>query len=335
MAGTMIVPGVVAAVCREAKRLGLDAPGVGINFIDEEAGTISFWIAYLDPRPQFDVRPRPGSLLSVDSDHFCQHSVRSLDTPEWQQAMAGWRAGKSTVESREYGVEETIQSLLKDWDGPDVETLGRHFSGTWQIVNVPFTHGTIGYHGRNLPDDHIDIVQDLAEALNLGYLRYFDLQAAEQRAQEAEIERSLERVRTAIAGMQGSDGLLDMSRTVYGELQGLDVDMVGMGINTLDPKTDRLTLCGVSDTLEGGQREHVVPEEREYLRDVPNWRRHLVPGSSWQRQYGRADIQQIFDEAVRRGDMSEAERDEALAEATEAWIVDTYFENGSIGFRRA
>ena len=87
------------------------------------------------------------------------------------------------------------------------------------------THGEIGYSlpgiVKNPQREDIEILVRFAGAFDLAHQRFLDLQKAEQQAREAQIELSLERIRSRVTAMQESSDLFDIVVTMRNEFLSL------------------------------------------------------------------------------------------------------------------
>ncbi|WP_194973320.1 ATP-binding protein [Aquiflexum lacus] len=83
---------------------------------------------------------------------------------------------------------------------------------------LPFEHGTF-YAWTQDPFDKESLrtIERFVSVINLTYNRYFDLKKAEDQAKEAQIELSLERIRSQVTAMQESSDLLDIVVTMRTE----------------------------------------------------------------------------------------------------------------------
>jgi serine phosphatase RsbU (regulator of sigma subunit) len=88
-----------------------------------------------------------------------------------------------------------------------------------------------GYMGAASPGDvsseSWDLLKRAAAVFSLAYTRFKDLQDAEARAREAQIEVALERVRSRTMGMQKSEELKYVVATIFEKLSGLNIEMNG------------------------------------------------------------------------------------------------------------
>ncbi|WP_162303748.1 hypothetical protein, partial [Hymenobacter sediminis] len=107
---------------------------------------------------------------------------------------------------------------LKEWIAYLLQELGmqistNHLQGR-RFHNVAyFSHGWLNLStSEPVADEVSDLLQRFASVFSLTYTRFLDLQKAEAQAREAQIEASLERVRSTSLAMHTSQ---DLSKVVY------------------------------------------------------------------------------------------------------------------------
>ena len=91
---------------------------------------------------------------------------------------------------------------------------------------------------KNFTDEQHAILRRFANAFGQAYTRFLDLQKAEAQAREAQIEASLERVRSRAMAMQNSDELRELIGTVFTELTKLDIVLTRCLIMIYDPRSN-------------------------------------------------------------------------------------------------
>ncbi|MBL0132156.1 MAG: hypothetical protein IPP43_14525 [Chitinophagaceae bacterium] len=74
-----------------------------------------------------------------------------------------------------------------------------------------------------MPEEHQDIINRFTIAFNQAYTRFLDLQNAEAQVREAQIEASLERVRSRSMAMHKSEELSELSLELVKQVQALGV----------------------------------------------------------------------------------------------------------------
>ncbi|MFN1834775.1 ATP-binding protein [Balneola sp. MJW-20] len=97
--------------------------------------------------------------------------------------------------------------------------------GGLTFVMARTTHGEIGYSLPGVveepPEEALQTLIRFAGAFDLAYRRFEDLKRAENQARKAQIEVSLERVRSRTSGMQRSEELGDVAVLIRKELRSL------------------------------------------------------------------------------------------------------------------
>ena len=79
----------------------------------------------------------------------------------------------------------------------------------------------VNHHGRKFSDAENQVLRRMGGVLEQTYIRFLDLQKAEEQAREAHIEAALERVRSRTMGMQRSDELPDAANVLFEQMQSL------------------------------------------------------------------------------------------------------------------
>ena len=119
-------------------------------------------------------------------------------------------------------------------------------------------------------DDTKTIVLKMAGAFNQAYTRFLDLQKAEEQAREAQIETSLERVRSRSMGMQKSEELKDVIKIVYQQITHLKINCNHAGF--------------VVDYTPKGDWNFWIADQQ----DIPDKITHPYFDSVWANQFNEA-----------------------------------------------
>ena len=113
-----------------------------------------------------------------------------------------------------------------------------------------FTHGFLFcWSQRPYEEAEIRILKRFASVIDLTFNRYFDLQKAEAQAREAQIEASLERVRSKAMAMHNSADLSSAASVVFTELKKLGIRTIRSGIS-LQNKENRKNLLYTSTSTD-------------------------------------------------------------------------------------
>ena len=117
------------------------------------------------------------------------------------------------------------------------ELLSREGGYTRSVAISHYTSISITNHnGKKFSDDNNEILKRFGNVFEQSYIRFLDLQKAEAQAREAQIEASLERVRSRTMGMQKSDELKEVIQLVYEQLVQLNIQTEHTGF-IMDYKT--------------------------------------------------------------------------------------------------
>jgi signal transduction histidine kinase len=90
------------------------------------------------------------------------------------------------------------------------------------------------YSGQTIPNEGFDILNRFARVFEQAYIRFLDLQKAEDQAREAKIESALERVRSRSMAMHKSEELLEAGEILFLEMQKLGIESLTAGYVLLD-----------------------------------------------------------------------------------------------------
>ncbi|MBX2817690.1 MAG: hypothetical protein KTR24_16920, partial [Saprospiraceae bacterium] len=114
----------------------------------------------------------------------------------------------------------------------------------------------IRYQNLPLNRDESTVMKRLAVAFEQAYTRFLDLKRSEEQAREAEVEVSLELVRTTALAMQHSDDLGKVAETVFTELNRLGINAMRCGIGLIDKETRQVDMW--TTTLSAGKTQEQV-----------------------------------------------------------------------------
>jgi len=132
-----------------------------------------------------------------------------------------------------------LKSISVDMQGKELEAYFHYL----QSLQIPINHGIKqkrrvqsvayfdkGFIGMASPDDqsvqNIQLLERFAAVFNLTFTRFSDLKIAEAQAREAQIEASLERMRSAAMSIRKSEELIWVAESLYKELKGLGISNI-------------------------------------------------------------------------------------------------------------
>jgi len=176
------------------------------------------------------------------------------------------------------GPPEAIEAWIEEW------------TGTLQMASVPFAYGTVDYGRRGPGEDHVAVVQALAGALELGHLRYSDLQAADERAAQSAREAAYERVRGAVLASRSSEDILGAASLMWRELRDLGVDFTACAINLIDEEAGEFRQLIATEEAAGEAPSSLEDTDDSVLPELmAHWRR----SETWMRpaKWSESDLQ--------------------------------------------
>jgi signal transduction histidine kinase len=221
-------------VFQQLANLGNVPARITISIPDEHTGLADFWVT--DP---------VGNLININFKG-------RLDEPTTMaKARNAWRAGLKSL------VIELEGQELADWIRFVREEMGillkPEFLKNTRVHSIAFfTHGWIMLTSHEpLTINLIRLLEKFGDVFNLTYTRVLDLQKAEEQAREAQIEASLERVRSSALAMQKSDDLAQAVAIVFDELDKLNLETLRCGIAILDKAKRSADLWTAAITDQG------------------------------------------------------------------------------------
>jgi signal transduction histidine kinase len=203
-----------AEILKQLKWLDINGlSGVSIFFIDENqyvkvwdlsspgnmGDANSYQISY--DATKFDILGEPMRLLNSSTDTYFE---MEYPLEKLKKAILEWEEVDVSI-ANDFKKAMAQGKLTHQWN-----PFARHSNGILALdLTAPPTEDTKA------------IIIKITGAFNLSYQRFLDLQKAEEQAQEAKIETSLEKVRTVALTLKKSDDMLDIAQVLYEQLLNL------------------------------------------------------------------------------------------------------------------
>ncbi len=117
---------------------------------------------------------------------------------------------------------------------------------------IPFSEGLF-YVWTEEPysESEINILNRFKSIIDLTFRRYFDLQKAEAQVREAQIEASLERVRSKAMAMHSPNDLSETVNVFFKELKTLGIIPIRCGVGQIDEATRTTSLTTTTSSQQG------------------------------------------------------------------------------------
>ncbi|HMB40579.1 MAG TPA: nuclear transport factor 2 family protein, partial [Balneolaceae bacterium] len=204
----------------------------------------------------------------------------------------------------------------------------------WQVCST-FRNGLVGLmFVAEPPESSQQVLTKITEAFGLAYKRFEDLQEAEQRRMEAELEAASERVRAHAMGMQKPDDIMDVLNVMKEEVDRFDLGNIATWIWTKD-ENGIVTQWDISEVIE---EDNLVNFNLTFdIHKYPEVGRHAAEwekGSKYYTVYWPADrLQKVVDEVIMvdpdAGEYFQAAVDEGQIE--EYWHAAAPYSQGVVG----
>ncbi len=206
MRGSAELSGTSAVLFHELKELGINALRTGVGIFDEANDAMELWLT------TFSESDEVIKILDYFNLHI--HPVFENIIPARQQ-------------NKPYAITKLAGDKVKHY----YQTMSTYLSLPPQhkyneseyFYSFFFTKGAINVVTKQLlTEEECTIMIRFTQMFGLIYLRFLDLQKAEEQTREAKLETSLERVRTVAMSMRKPDELLAVSEIIFQALNSLD-----------------------------------------------------------------------------------------------------------------
>ncbi len=213
----------VDTVFKELTKLDFALTWCIINIIDESSMSNTVWAA----NPDIDKAPESYHMLF--EDYPFHHAM-----------MKGWKERKTkdvyVLEGKEKKVYD--EYLFNETEFRRVPAAAQAASRAMEKYVVTFSFSNFGglQTVGNVPlsDANLDILSRFGKVFDLTYTRFNDLKLAEAQTREAQIEASLERVRSRAMAIRKSDELGEVIQIIFQELNKLGINLMECSIATYD-----------------------------------------------------------------------------------------------------
>lgn len=257
--------------------LGINSIRAGVGIFDDVNGAMEIWLT---------TRSNSQEVVKIlDYVNLQVHPVFENIIPARQQGKPFALTVLSGEEVKTY-----YQNMSTYTSVQQVTFNSREY-----FYSFFFSQGTINLIAKlSLTDEECSIMIRLAKVFGLIYTRFTDLQTAEAQAREASIDTSLEKVRSRIIVMHGSDELFEVANTVFSELWKLAGRPIQIGLslqNQNDPKCLVYTGSKRMQTDMMNRTAWVLPDAHPILSSMyAHWLRRedffpIVSGDSLQAFY--------------------------------------------------
>ena len=213
------------------------------------------------------------------------------------------RVSKAWMDGEDFYLIELEGEPMEDWLRYMRDDLGypMEWPGHLDVYRnycVFFPHGLLYVVAPDrLVDKDLNVVRRFRDGFAFAYSRYLELAEKERQNRALLVEGALERVRSRSLAMEGTEELEEISRSIYGELTDLELDIWSLTVvihehernlarfwaTSLDSGLEydiplssmesNPTATDVRRARERGDASHKVVLDRQALRDLEKWAR--------------------------------------------------------------
>ncbi len=223
----------------QVQLLGINSAFSFLWLPNEEKNKHIFWAIWEENLPT----GQAGENGSIVFKNKAINYPLDRNEPATKECLVDW---KSDEQVHSYAVPpEGVENYFAAWqeliDG--VERLKpEHFLNGLYYIEAFMKYGCFGVMAQHdLTQDEKKILGRFATEFERTYTRFLDLQKAEAQAREAQIEASLERVRSRSMGMRKSDELRDVIHLIYEQFVHLNIQINTVGFILDYKERDDLT----------------------------------------------------------------------------------------------
>jgi signal transduction histidine kinase len=210
----------------ELEKMDINPTGFSIMVFDREHDKYELWrakeVAHQGVYETFSIQAMYDKL-----DQYIPGFTEELESkwnsrsPLFIAELSGKKRISFLEANREMGnyTDDQFENVLKIYPDPIF----------WHLVF--FKHGWLGLiQNEQLPADVLQVIRRFADVFEFAHTRFLDLQKAEAQAREAQIEASLERLRSKTMAMHNSNDVGESVATMFNELERLEVKTKRCGV---------------------------------------------------------------------------------------------------------
>ena len=213
----------VAIIFEELDKLNMGMLRCGIGILNKENRSVNAWTTIKSERN----KPiQVSGDESLESHPLLQGTLNAwLEQEDYSYVLAG-------EDLTDYYKTQAVANFTS----PDFQSLLSANADTPQYFFFASFRagGLFAFRETPFPDEAKTVMKRFADVFNLTYTRFNDIKQAETQARKAQIEASLERVRSSSLAMHKSEELKDVVKVLFENLTSLGIkNMDSVNINIL------------------------------------------------------------------------------------------------------
>lgn len=234
----------------------------------------------------FIIDEHTGDAIAWTSDENFQNAVTSYPisfhiTPGAKREYKKWKntplQQRKNLINNSFYEGKSWERVLSDFDKTEelqeiAMTFRKNGVTEWATHHAFFSHGMVALQQQTtLGEDDQVILQRFAQVFEQSYTRFLDLQKAEKRAREAQIEAALERVRAAGMAMHQSSDLIDATNILFEQVSALGIEAVSGFITIVDADDDSMTIYLRHEDLMGQPTKVYGSDHENFRKEIDSW----------------------------------------------------------------
>lgn len=179
-------------------------------------------------------------------------------TDAWKDSVENWKKGGLNQVNGHMYPKEILPHVFQLFDEIlsviplEAKFYPEDFPDGLFITQGYCKFGYVGFgHTREATEEEKDVVKKIAIEFERLYQRFIDLQRAEGRIREAQIEASLERVRASAMAMRSSDDVGHATGVLFSELDKIGIPILRCGLIIIDEKSKTMEVWRATTTADG------------------------------------------------------------------------------------
>ena len=253
---------VVAALWEGLEVCGLDFEAVGIAVAESGRRRVQFYAAAETAGYMVSLLP------DFDRNLFQTDVVEGVHL--WRTEIPLSQALGLKAQPGLHTVDEYFQVYLNKLWG--ITDMGQELRNR-PIIETHFHHGYLSAMAARegiFTENDLQVVEEFAEAISLGYTRFFDLQKLEAQNRILQRERAVERIRSQVQSMEQASDFKKVLSVLAEDLKSVNLNFDTCEIDVLDELADEPTMAdfeagGLHYTTYAISNERAVTDESHHL----------------------------------------------------------------------
>ena len=236
------ITGVLGLLWEELHRAGIGFDYMSISVRDQEEDFVHLYSVWHQYRDRLSEIPLP--LLRADIAEGADLYYTQVPHQVWQENHTETTGIWSVKQD---GLEEYASRIKRLWQ---VERWPVELRAA-SAMAAPFSQGRLLLGQFHLSEElaftpeNLEVLEAFAEALGLGFARFFDFQRLERQNRHLEVQRAVDRLRAEVGAMRKSGDIVEVVTLLGQQLRELGMEFSTCSIGLIDEEAGLVRLYGV------------------------------------------------------------------------------------------